>query len=818
MFIGFRRSLLWVVGFTVLLTPEFGRAQTPTGTVVGTITDETGAVLPGAAINIRDVATDSVRNTTTSSAGAYEFSTLRPGTYEVSAEAKGFSRAIQREVSVNVGQVVRVDLKLRVGSTTDIVEVKGEAPLVEPDRISVSHVIDPNAIQSLPMLARNFQNLALTVPGTLPQAPGTQAGGFSVSGMRAQSNNFTLDGVNNNDPQVNGPLNTFNITDAVQEFNVRTAIAGAEMGRNSGAEVSIITKSGANAYHGTLFYYGRNEAFDANDFFLNRAGQPRNVLRRHQFGGTMGGWIVKDKTFWFGSVEAVKQQNPTPQTARVPTDAERAQVTDPISQRLLQFFPKANTALVAGRNWAGVVPQVNRNETYFLRVDQNFSGNHRLMARGTVFLGRTNTLQQNPFNGSITNWPSSHSYVVSDVFNTPHFVNEARIGFSRNHTFFQAADRSVNPAAIFTDPNGTPMPGYVNTAVDPLDGGLPRIIINGFSNLGLGAGTNMPQGRATNSYQLIDDVTWNRGQHTIKFGGELRREITNRFLNGNFRGAISFPNFARFALGQPRTGSLRTGGPDQTFRNWFKNVWYFYGQDTYKLRSNLTMVYGLRYELPGAMEEIHDRGSNFVPGVGMVALNSNLLITIDPTQQGRNAIVLKPTNAKLPRSGQFDTAKTNFAPYLGLSWSPKVLPTLFGDGKTVIRSGFRLSYDEVFNNIPVNMGLNGPQLLTTTLPDNDGPVFYSWATVLNQNRLLFNTDTTVASQQRGIVTFNAWDTNPPSAYGMNYAMQAEREIGKSTAVGISYIGSQGRKLGIFLDPNQPFVTVVDPALRGKPIT
>jgi hypothetical protein len=815
-----RLSLLFL--FTILAVSSLSicvLAQTPTGTIVGTVTDSSNATLPNANVIIRDVSTGSTRNTVTSQSGAYEFATLHPSSYEITVEATGFRKAVRNNVTVAVGDVVRADFKMEVGTTQEVIEVEGQAPLVEPDKNSVSYQVAPMQIQTLPMLNRNFINLALITPGSLPQAPGTQAGGFSVSGMRAQSNNFTLDGVNNNDPQVNGPLNTFNMTDAIQEFTVQTSIAGAEVGRNSGAQVSIITKQGTNQLHGTAFYYGRNEALDANDFFLKHSATPqkKNVLRRHQFGATMGGPIKTNKTFWFASAEAVRQINPLPQSIRVPTLAERASVTDPVSQRLLTFFPMPNVPLNNGINWTGSVPQTNYNETYLLRVDHNFNSNHRLFARGTVFVGRTNQLQTdaNPLNGNITNWPSSHSYAVDDTYNTTHVVNEARFAFSRNHTIFKPSDVLLNPASIFTDAAGNPLPGFVNTTTDPLDGGLPRITITGLTNLG--AGTNMPQGRATNTYELTDDVTWIRGQHTFRFGGEVRREITNRFLNGNFRGAISFPSFARFASGQPRSGSLRTGGPDQTFRNWFKNMYYFYAQDTWKARSNLTITYGLRYELPTAFEEIHNRGSNFVPGIGMVALGSNNLIVIDPTLQGRAAIKLVPTTVTLPRSGQFSDPKTNFGPYLGVTYSPNFWPALFGGGgKTVIRTGFRWSYDEVFNNIPVNMGLNGPQLLSTTLPTGT----YTWGTALNQNRKLFNNDNTVLPdstgvRERGLVTFNAIDSRPPSPYGMNYALEIERQIGNNVVAGVSYVGSQGRHLGVFIDQNEPFVQVVDPTKLGS---
>jgi len=798
----------------VLLVPTFGWSQFSTGSIAVVVYDKTGAAMPGATLTLRDTATSATRTATTSTEGYYEFAQLRPGTYDLTAEAKGFRRMVQRSIVVDVGQVVHLDLRLEVGELSQTVEVTAEVPLVEPDKTSISKTVNVRGMQNLPMQDRQILNLALTVPGTKPGAPGTQVEAFSVAGMRSQSNNYTLDGISNNDPQVNGPLNAFRLADAVQEFNVQTSIATTEVGRNSGAQVNIITKGGANSYHGTLFYYGRNDAFDATPFFLNRAGQRKNPLRRHDFGGTVGGFLVRDKTFWFFSFEDFRQKVQEPGTARVPTAAERAAVTDAVSLKLLQFWPAANTPLQGGRNWAGTTPNENNNKTYFWRIDQNLTTNHRLMGRYVWFRGKTLARQTDPFNGAITNLPGQHSFLLQETYAATRLVNEFRLGYSRNRTFFQSADVSINPASIFTDAAGNPLPGYIDTSVDPLDGGLPRITITGFTNGGLGAGTNMPQGRATNTYELIDNVTligpWGWSRHTLRFGVSLRREITNRFLNGNYRGSISFPSWTRFASGQPQRGTLRTG-VGGTFRTWFRLPVYLYVQDTFKIRPNLTVNYGLRWEYPGAMSEKHDRGSNFVPNVGVVVLNSNLRVDVDPTQTGRAALILTPINTQLPSTGQFSTPHKNFAPYLGIAYSPKIWRGLFGDGKTVIRTGFRLSYDDVFANIPVNMGLNFPPVLTTTLPT----ATYTWATALSQNRRLFSADPTIVPQgERGILTFNAWDTNPPNAYAMNYALEIERQIGRDFAVEISYIGTQGRKLGVFVDPNQPFVTVNDPTKRG----
>ena len=812
--------------FLIFVVAPSALAQS--GTITGTVSDNTGAVIAGAQVSIRDVKTDANRSTTTNTQGFYEFVALKPSTYELTVEMKGFGKAVKRDIPVVVGLDSRLDVTLSPGSVTETIEVKTAVPLIEPDKTNVSTTIEPEQIQNLPLQGRQFLDLALITPGVTAQAPGTQAGGINVSGMRSQSNNFTLDGVSINDPQVNGPLNGFRIADAVLEFNVNTSIAGTDLGRSSGAQVTIVTKSGSNTYHGSAFYYGRNEALDANDWFLNSAGKPRNVLRRHQYGGTVGGFVIKDRTFWFLSFEGFREKSPFPQLSTVPTAAARATVTDPVSLRLLQFIPSPNIANPTPLgNWAGTADQFNNNETYLLKVDHTLNQNNHLSGHYAMFRGNTLTLQQNPFNGSITNLPGSQSAVVEETFSHGGWTNVARVGFTRNLTDFGPQDVKIDPASIFTDAGGNPLPGFVDTTKPggALNGGLPRITISSsaavpLANFGLGAGTNMPQGRTTNTYELIDNVTKSMGVHTLQFGGELKREQTFRFLNGNFRGAISFRNWASFAAGIPRSGSLRTGGPDQTFRSWNRFVEYLYIQDSWKIKSNFTFNYGVRYELPGALAEKRDSGSNLVPGVGMVKLNSNMVINVNPAVIGPSAISLTPTaGVTLPSTGQFKNATKNFAPFIGMAWSPKILPAVFGDGQTVIRSGFRLSYDDVFANIPVNMGLNIPPLLSTTLPNSA----YTWATVLNQNRLLYAPDPTLTNgvpcgaspQCSGILGFNAWDTTGKTAYAMNYALEIERQIGRNYAVNASYVGTLGRKLGVFVDANEPFVTVNDATQPGS---
>jgi hypothetical protein len=821
---GARRKVMRFVPslFVFLTTPLLG--QLPTASIVGTVYDRSGAAVPGAQLVLKDIATATPRTTTTSAAGGYEFLELRPSMYDLAVEAKGFRRTVVRNIVAHVGLVVHLDVSLEVGDVREAVEVRAETPLIEPDKTSISTAVDVRAMQNLPLLDRQFLNLALTVPGTTPGAPGTAMAAtsvetFTVAGMRSQSNNYTLDGISNNDPHINGPLNLFRLSDAVQEFNVGTSIASAEVGRNSGAQVSIITKSGGNAYHGTLFYYHRNDAFDATPFFLNRAGQPKNPLRRHQFGGTVGGFIRPNKTFWFFSFEGFRQRIQDPATARVPTDAERAAVTDPVSQRLLQFWPRANTPQLlatTGKNWAGTVPDETKDETYLWRIDQNLNNNHRLTGRYAWFHGSTLGMvgAGGPFNGSSTNKPGQHSILLQETYATGSLVNEFRLGYSRNRVLFEAADVSVNPATIFTDAAGNPLPGYIDTRVDPLDGGLPRITITGFTNGALGTGIAQPQGRATNTYELLNDFSligpWGHTRHTLRLGVAAHREIANLFLNVFYRGSISFPRWAAFASGQPQRGSLGTGA-EGTFRTWSRLPVYLYIQDTLRLRNDLTINYGLRWEYPGAFSEKWDRGSNFVPDVGQMVLDSNLRIDVDPTQLGRAALLLTPISTRLPSTGQFSVAKKNFGPFLGIAYAPKFWSGLFGDGKTVIRTGFRLSFDDIFDDVPTFMGTNFPPVLTTTLPTGA----YTWGTVLSQNQRLFSPDPTVVPQgERGIVAFSGWDVNPPSPYAMNYALEMQRQLGRNFAVEASYIGSLGRKLLVALDRNEPIVTVNDPAKRG----
>ena len=313
----------------------------PTGSIIGFVKDPSGAFIVGARITLTNAATSARLTALTGTSGAYLFPQLPPATYSLAAEAAGFKRAGITNVLVEVDQITRADLALEVGGVTETIEVSAAAPLLQSDRSTLSNVVDSRTISSMPLNTRQFLDLALLTPGVVPAAVGA-LGGFAVAGARSESNVAQIDGVANMDAPDNIVLTNFRITDAVQEFAVQTSVALPEFGRGTGGQVNIVTRSGGNRFHGSAFEYFRNTQMDAADFFINKSAGSKSPLNRNQFGSTLGGPIVRDRTFFFLSYEGFRQVAPQVSSTRVPTAADRAMVSDPISRRLLQFWPEPN--------------------------------------------------------------------------------------------------------------------------------------------------------------------------------------------------------------------------------------------------------------------------------------------------------------------------------------------------------------------------------------------------------------------------------------------------------------------------------------------
>ncbi len=800
----------------ILLLITATLSASPTGSIAGSVKDPTGAAISGARLTLTNLATNAKLEAVSDSNGSFQFLQLAPAEYALVVESGGFKKVTENKILVQVDQITHVDIALQVGSVNEVIEVNSEAiPLLEADRSTLSNVVDSTVISNMPLNARQYLDLALLTPGVLPSATGTQGGGFNVAGARSQSNVFLLDGVSIIDTQINSALGNFRLTDAVQEFAVQTSVATAEFGRGTGGQVSIVTKSGTNKFHGSAFEYLRNSVLDAADFFTNKNHGTKNPLHRNQYGGTIGGPIFKDKLFFFGSYEGFRQVAPTVSSTHVPTNAERASVTDPISKSLLQFWPAPSPNATGFNNFIANVGSTTYDQTGLVKVDYILSEKDHLSVRWAEYSGTTFTPGALPLLGGNGNLPVSHSDVIDYTHTfSPRLLNELRLGFSRNQTFITVQDSGFNASKIFVDSNGNPLPGVVDASKNQLDSGLPTINISGGSYAPLGSTSNLPQGRITNTYEIYDNVSliapFGASKHSWRWGYHVRREDARRFLDGSARGNFSFVNFADFAAGNVNTATLLFGS---TLCYWQRYPWDAYWQDTYKVKDNFTLNYGVRYEYPSAIHQVRQQATNFIPGVGPVLLGTNQVLSIDTTKKGPASLFLTQAPFTLSGTGVISD-KNNFAPVLGFAYTPRFARSAFGNDDTVIRGGFRVGYDEIFNNIPANMGLNAPFNLTTTqTTGTNGGNKFPWAVGFNQNVPLVKN--IGQPNQVGLVGISAEDQNIRSSYLYQYSLGIQRRLGSAFSLEVDYQGSSGRKLGLFVDVNQPTVTVNNPAVRGN---
>jgi Carboxypeptidase regulatory-like domain/TonB-dependent Receptor Plug Domain len=794
----------------------------PIGSIKGYVRDPSGAPVPNAILSLTNERTGVVQKTVSDGAGLYQFLDLTPSSYKVAAESKGFHVTDVAGIVVLVDQIVSLDIHLTVGDVTETVQVSSAVGLLQTESPSTGTNVTAQQVANLPLANRQFTDLAVLTPGASFAAPGSQAGAFAAAGTRSQSTNWQIDGVNAIDPNVNGPTNSYRIADAIQELSVQTTAYSAQYGRGSGAQVSVVTKSGSNQFHGGVFEFNRNDILDANNFFTNALNGTKPILRYNQYGGTIGGPIRKDKTFFFYSFEGLQEINPAATTAVVPTAAQRTSITDPIARNLVAFYPLPTlpNAAAGTTNFVGNVPNVTKDRTNLFKIDHNISDKDRLSGRYINYTGNTTSNTSNgalPTTGGNTNTPAQQNAELSETHTfSPTFLSELRLGFSRNKTDIKTQDANVNAASVLPG-----VPGVVNSTLNPQDAGIPTVSITG-GYATLGSPTNYPQGRRSNTYEIYDDstkiLTVGGVTHTVKFGYYGRREETWRFLDGTSRGSVSFANFAQFAgtcatcggVSQITTSTIHTG---DTLGHWYRYPHAFYIQDDIKVKPNLTVNIGLRYELPSVLKEKRDKGTNFVPGVGPVLLGTNEVLGINQALVGPASLTLTPGPVTLSNAG-VRPDYTDIGPTIGFAYTPKVGPGFLSDGKTVIRGGFRIGYDDLFNNIPINQTSNAPWSLTTTQRATvTQPGTYSWDLAFNQNVPLVSK--TASGGQVGLVTFTGEALNAKQAYAENWNFSIQRQVTNSLSLDVSYIGTSGHRLGVMLDANQPQVVVANPALRGS---
>jgi len=766
----------------------------PAGSILGVIRDPQGAAVAGAGIKAVHGQLSLRRFAISDASGAFEIAGAPPGTWSLEVEAHGFKRSNVAPVIVQVDQSTRTEIVLELGDLSETIEIKADLPLVETARSTLTAVIGRAAINSLPLDGRQYLDLAMVTPGVIPAAPGTQGNGFNVSGIRSQSNIYMLDGVSNMDPQTNQPLNMFRITDAVEEFAVQTGVPQAEFGRGAGGQVNVVTRSGSNQLHGSAFEYVRNTILTASDFFTNKLAGPKNALKRNQFGGTAGGPVRRNRTFFFVSYEGFRQVAPQVSSVLVPSLAQRATVTDLIAQRLLAFYPLPNAA--GSLNYISNVRQLDSDDTALLRIDHQLTQRDQISARWTQYWGSSTAPGPTPLSGGNQGPLSQFSAMLSEDHRfSPNSANELRLGFSRYSVARSPQDSGFDTAGIFAG---------IQT---PIDSGLPSIAIGG-GIAALGTNANFPQGRTSSTTEAFDNFTlsapFGATHHTWRFGAHLRREDLARYLDRSERGTVMFANFGDFAKGMIMSATLRTGS---TQAYWRRYPWDAYWQNEFRARPNLSIYVGARYEYPSAIEELRGHATNFVPGYGPMLAGTNRVLDINPTLTGPASIIYRDAPFRLPSAGVYPD-RNNLTPMLGFAWSP---------GAVVIRGGTRIAYDDLFNNVPSSMALAAPFNLQTTQTANlTQPGKFAWPLAFNQNVPLVSNynQQGPGTPTVGILTFQGVDPHLRSAYAYLYDLAVERSIGHLFGFEVAYQGSSAHDLGIFIDQNQPTVIVGNSTVRG----
>ncbi len=816
-----KRVLLTSILLTVCCWPaaESARAQGFTATIRGTVTDAAGAVVPGATITVQNADKGWTRTTTTNESGDYVVTQLPVDTYTITAQMTGFKTEVRQGIVLQVGQEARIDFSLGVGRTEERVIIVAVAPLVQSENAMVGNVIDEQKVKELPLNGRIFWQLAQLAPNVFNPPQGSTLGfrgGFNVAGNPEVNNNFILDGIDNNDETTAQPTHRPSI-DGIREFKVLTGIYSAEYGRQSGGQIVITTKSGTNEYHGTVFEFLRNDNLDARDFFMRaRPGQKRRSelpeLKRNQFGASGGGPIIKDRTFFFGTYEGLRLSEGVARLGTVPTEKMRrgdlselsGTIRDPqtgqpfpnklipdgrihpTSRALLQYWPLPNQPGTVNNFALNRVRTENQNQ-FSVRIDHKFSDKNNFF--GSYQFNQRNSFEpSNPLCGSrllpqfgcTEPERTQHISLVDTHLFTTRLLNEFRIGYNRMRTNRFQEDMILGNVVQKLGipqggPNGLAGPEFLNT-------GVPEVVVTGLATIG--GPTNLPQGRRTNTYNIIDNITYTGGNHTIKGGFDYKHFIFNSFFTQDGRGNFTFNGqftgnaYADFLLGLLRSTRRAPGLP---FSNTFTSSHGYYLQDDWKVSQKLTLNYGLRYELSLPELERVNKMSSFDPKTGRVPVADGRLLDVDTATGNLITVGQSPLGRRL-----WKLDKNNFAPRFGFAWRP------FADNRTVVRGGYGIFY----NHIVAGNGLS---------PMFRGIPFRFRQTFTNTTTRVIATWENPFPSGVAVGGFTPEGINPdfPSAYIQQWSLGIQRELTPNLVVEATYLGSKGTHLPLIFNINQP---------------
>lgn len=853
------KVLVATLGVLVLASVN-GYAQEIWGTLVGTVKDTSGAVMAGVSVKLTNEGTKVSFATTTDANGDYRLGKLPAGTCTLEMEHSGFKRYVQAGITIKIAAIQRADVTMEVGAVTQEVVVKADVVMLETETFQQGGTMPSALIQNLPLLGLSWTNLAVLFPGA-QQDPDRL--GHSFNGARSTANNFLVNGIDANDPALNTIL-VEPSPDAIQEFRLITNTMNPEYGRNSGSLMQVVTKSGTNTFHGKLLYFHRDKGLNARDFF--DATKPD--FNRNQWGGTVGGPIFKDRTFFFFDYLALKQKIPnrasdpfTPNNPVVYTSAERSgdfsvncprdDVDDPCFTSggasigvtpFAGFLPGPGSVLSgpqpAGTDYSalwpdGIIPTGNFNPIAVKYLDfiplPNSSGDKFIsvgsaptnehkpgkwalkidhqMAKDTLsgsFFYR-NSKRSRPFAFTGANVPGfgdvSETHVRQFTLTHTHtfgtrVVNEARYGYSRLWFNTVFPDRS--------DPGNKPPSDFGFTGINPQDLGkasAPKMEIA--STLFVGFSDNGPQPRVDDTHQVTDNLSWIQGRHTLKFGFDFRHaRIFNPFsnaLNGvfTFDGAGTYTTgsgYVDFLLGLPDSYSQGSGSTLDA-RN---DLWYFYGQDEFKVTPSLKLTYGLSWTL--------DRNwiNKFNQGVSIIAFRPGCESALYPTAPVGICFTGDPG---IPRGG-LPVRKKNFNPRFGFAWTPNLKGDGFlgrvtgGSGKFVIRGGYGIYRDNIFGEGPLQTNGSPPIGLTITSPALAPSFANPWASVDGSSAVPNPFPASPAPPFGSRVDFSTYeplsitsfDPNFRVAYTQSFNLTVERQFREDWLLRLAYVGSLGRNL------------------------
>jgi hypothetical protein len=869
-------------------------AQVDTGTILGAVHDNTGAVIAGAKVTVRNEGTSLTQTNTTSASGEYVFTPLKIGRYSIEVESAGFKKERRTGVVVNIQQQAVADFSLSVGDITSEIEVTAAVPLLQTENGSVGHVIEGKTINDLPLNGRNYTFLARLVPGATvgqPETRGLNANGwFTANGTRPAQNNYMLDGIDNNTNNVDFLSGAAYVLkppiDAIGEFKLQTNSFSAEFGRAGGAVLNASIKSGTNKFHGSAWEFLRNDKLDAADFFINSAGQPKGSFKQNQFGATAGGRIIKDKTFFFADYEGTRIRQGVPLTGyTVPTTAERASgytdfsdmialqtgtrtdalgrkyssgtIFDPATTRAIGANsyvrdPFPNNVIPASRldpnavkllnllpapTQAGLFNNFNatRNATtdvnaFDVRIDQYFSSKDQLFGRYS--LSRSPSFLPSPFTGladgggfsagnqKVDTQGAALSYTHS--FSST-LINEARIGFNREHT----SRVQANGDDVSNIPAQFGIQGVLQT---PGNGGLPYLNIAGLTQSGsqLGSAEWLISDRYSNTIQFTENLTKVYGSHTFKGGFELQSIYLPWLAPPYSRGGFQFngqyasiPNQTDSSTGRaqfllsPTASSVpggvsNVGGADRIDASNFGGVaaqrGYYgaYFQDDWKVSSRLTLNLGLRWDWFSATGERYSAQANFVP-----ATPFNGAQYIIPSNRKDNPPLSASFTNLLAKdgiqlvysdgwgSGLSVIPKNNFAPRFGFAYQ--------ATSKFVVRGGYGIYYGAFENRGgSPSLGYNYPFQYSFTFltPNSVSPITYPNGSIATlENGLSSVPLTTTAVNAQGL-SLRGIQFRYQTPYVQSYNLTLQYQLSSADSFEAGYVASLSRHLETFIGTNQ----------------